>query len=347
MLTGVTTVILVRSNENSSSLVSIPVTILVVASTVSISALCSGLNVSIMALDPADIRRKAKLGDRDARKVRPFRRNIHLTLSAILLTNVAAVSATSLVLENVFYGLIAGILSTLLIVIFGEILPQALFVRRALKVCARLSPLMRAMIILTYPVSKPLQLLLDSLFKGERAKLQTRQELGLMISEHLGTKESELDEDEVEIIRGALQLSEKRVRDIMMPIKNVYWLEPQTVIDDAKIDEIKTNGRSRIPIFNKQKTICYGVLLMKQLVDIDFDNQQWRVDDLPLHPTQTVGSMTALDTMFRKFIGAHSHLVPVEKDDKIIGIVTIEDLIEEILGHEIEDETDRQMAKVA
>jgi len=320
--------------------VSIPVIILVVTTTVGLSAVCSGLNVSIMALDPADLRRKAKLGDRDARRVRPFRRNIHLTLSAILLSNVAAVSATSLVLENIFYGLIAGILSTLLIVVFGEILPQALFVRQALKVCSRLTPFMRLMIIITYPVSKPLQLLLDSLFKGERARLQTRSELGLMISEHLGTKESELDEDEVEIIRGALQLSEKRVRDITTPIKLVYWLEPETIIDDQLIDEIKASGRSRIPIFNKQRTICYGVLLVKQLVDVDFDTEPPRVDELPLHPTQAVGSMTALDTMFRKFIGAHSHLIPVEKDDRIIGIVTIEDLIEEILGHEIEDETD-------
>jgi CBS domain containing-hemolysin-like protein len=327
--------------------VSIPVTILVVVGTITVSAICSGLNVSIMALDPADLRRKAKLGDSDARRVRPFRKNIHLTLSAILLTNVAAVSATSLVLESVFYGLIAGILSTLLVVIFGEILPQALFVRQALKVCSRLTPLLRLMIFLTYPVSKPLQLMLDSLFKGERARLQTRHELGLMISEHLGTKESELDEDEVEIIRGALQLSEKRVRDILMPMKNVYWLEPQTVINDTKIDEIVAKGRSRIPIFNAQKTICYGVLLVKQLLDIDFDSQEVRVDDLPLHPTQTVGSMTALDTMFRKFMGAHSHLMPVEKDDKIIGIITIEDLIEEILGREIEDETDRRMARIS
>jgi metal transporter CNNM len=305
-----------------------------------VSAVCSGLNVALMALSPADLRRKAKLGDRAARAVLPLRRNTHLTLSAILLTNVAAVSATSLVLESVFYGLVAGVLATLLTVIFGEILPQAYFLRHALAFCGRLAPLLRFMTVITYPISKPLQLLLDQLFKGETAHLQSRHELGLMISEHLGARESELDEDEVEIIRGALQLSEKRVRDILTPIKHVYWLTPQTMIDSAKIDEIKASGRSRIPILNPGKTICFGILLVKQLVDIDFDEHPPRVDELPLHPVEAVGSMTALDTMFRKFIGSHTHLIPIEKDDAIIGVVTIEDLIEEIVGHEIEDETD-------
>lgn len=295
-----------------------------------------------MALDLNDLKRKAKLGDRNAKRVLPLRRSTHLTLSAILLSNVAAVSATSLVLESVFIGLLAGVIATLLTVVFGEIIPQAYFMRNALLFCSRLSPLLRLMIIITYPISKPLQILLDNLFTGETARLQSRHELGLMITEHLGSQQSELDDDEVEIIRGALQLSEKRVRDIVTPIKTVYWLEPQTVIDSNVIDQIKASGRSRIPIFNRAKTICYGVLLVKQLVDIDFGENPPRVDELPLHPTQTVGSMTALDTMFRKFIGAHTHLMPVEKDDKIIGVVTIEDLIEEIVGHEIEDETDHQ-----
>lgn len=307
---------------------------------IGVSAICSGLNVALMALDPADLKRKAKLGDKAARRVLPLRRNTHLTLSAILLTNVAAVSATSLVLESVFYGLVAGVLATLLTVIFGEIFPQAFFLRNALRFCFRFARLLRLMTIVTYPISKPLQLLLDRLFRGETARLQSRHELGLMITEHLGSEQSELDEDEVEIIRGALQLSEKRVRDIATPIKDVYWLQPQTVIDGQKIDEIKASGRSRIPVFNKQKTICFGILLVKQLVDIDFDDNPPRVDELALHPVEAVGSMTALDTMFRKFIGAHTHLMPVERDDEIVGIVTIEDLIEEIVGHEIEDETD-------
>jgi CBS domain containing-hemolysin-like protein len=76
-------------------------------------------------------------------------------------------------------------------------------------------------------------------------------------------------------------------------------------------------------------------------VDIDFDEEPVLVRDMPLHSTQIVGSMTALDTLFRKFITGGSHLIPIERDDKIIGVVTIEDLLEEIVGHEIEDETDR------
>lgn len=309
---------------------------------VGFSAVCSGLNIALMSLEIADLRRKAKLGSKEAKRVLPLRTNAHLTLAAILLTNVGAVSASSLVLEHHLNGLLAGIISTLLIVVFGEVLPQAYFASRALRLCALLSPLLRAMIILTYPVSKALQLLLDKLFgEQQETHLQSRRELGLLISEHLGHDESELDDDEVEIVRGALQLSEKRVRDIITPLRNVYWLLPDAEIDSIAIDEIKARGWSRIPVFNKQHTTCYGLVLMKDLVDINFDDDPVLVRELPLYPTQIVGSMTALDTLFRKFITGGTHLIPVEKDDRIIGIVTIEDLLEEIVGHEIEDETDR------
>lgn len=305
-----------------------------------VSAICSGLNIAIMSLDLADLRRKAKLGNHYAKRLVGLRHNHHLTLASILLLNVAVVSANSLLLEAHMNGILAGSLSTLLIVVFGEIMPQALFSRNPLLYCGRFSPFIRAIILITYPISKPLQLLLDKLFAHSESRVQSRQELGLVISEHLTNETSELDEDEVEIMRGALLLSEKRVRAIMTPIKKVYWLTPDTILDAKRIDEIKKFSYSRIPIFNRNRTRCFGVLLMKDLVDIDFDERAYRVDELPLHDSEPVGSMTALDTMFRKFITAPSHLIPIEKNDLIVGIVTIEDLIEEILGHEIRDESD-------
>ncbi|MGH7238986.1 MAG: CNNM domain-containing protein, partial [Candidatus Saccharimonadales bacterium] len=213
---------------------------LIVAALVMFSALCSGLNVALMALDGNDLKRKARLGNRAAATVLPLRTNSNLSLAAILLASVAAVSATSLVLNSQFTGWIAGAVTTLLIVIFGEIFPQAYLVRHALRATAKLSPLLKLMIFCTWPLSKPLQLLLDKVFgKHVSRSLQSRHELGLMIAEHADNAKSELDYDEVEIIRGALQLSEKRVRDIMTPIRHVYWLEKNETIDGPKIDEIK------------------------------------------------------------------------------------------------------------
>jgi CBS domain containing-hemolysin-like protein len=295
----------------------------------------------------ADLRRKAKLGDKRAKRIIPLRRNVHLLLGSILFANVAAVSATSIVLGEHLNGFVAGIISTFLLVVFGEVFPQALFSKNPLGWTSRFSPLLKCMVFITYPASKPLQLLLDKLFPHKSRNLQSRGELGLLITEHLGAQESELDEDEVEIIRGALQLSEKRVRDIITPIEKTYWMSPDTKLDGSRIDDMKAQGYSRIPIFNQQLTKCYGVLLMKDLVDVDFDDNDYVVSDMRLYPTQLVGSMTALDTMFRTLLASGTHLIPIERDDSIIGVVTVEDLLEEIVGHEIEDETDRIKKRLA
>ncbi|MDL2363116.1 MAG: CNNM domain-containing protein [Patescibacteria group bacterium] len=309
---------------------------------IGLSAICSGLNIAVMSLNIEDLKRKAKLGNKQARRVLPLRKQTHLILASILFSNVAAVTGTSLVLDSRLEGWLAGLLSTLLIVVFGEVMPQALFSKDPLGWSSRFAPILRLMVIITFVLSKPLQLLLDVLFPKQNSKLQSRHELGLLINEHLADKRSELDDDEAEIMRGALSLSEKRVRDIMTDIRHTYWLSPDTELNDQAIDEMKHKGYSRIPILDENLTKCYGVLLMKELVDIDFDEKLYLVSDLPLHPTQLVGSMTALDTMFRKFIAAGTHLIPIERDDHIIGVITIEDLIEEIIGHEIEDETDRK-----
>jgi metal transporter CNNM len=312
---------------------------------VGLSAIFSGLNISLMSLDVHDLKRKKKLGDKDAARVLPYREKVHLSLASILFANVAVVSATSLVLEPHFHGLIAGLLSTVLIVIFGEVLPQAFFVRFALRFCATLAPVLQVTIWLTYVISKPLQLVLDAIISDNARSLHSRDELGLIIADHHRDAQSELDEDEVEIIQSALMMSEKNVASIMQPIDQVYWLSDEAVLDAATVDEIKEKGYSRVPVFDKQLTRCFGVLLMKDMVDIDFDGSPRPIRSFKLQKTKPIGCRTALDTMLRKFFSLHTHLVPIERDDVIIGIVTVEDLIEEIIGHEIADETDHMQGR--
>ncbi len=309
---------------------------------ISLSAIFSGLNIALMSLDVYDLKRKVENKNRYAKRVLPLREKSHLSLSAILFANVAVISANSIVLEHRFAGLMAGLISTILIVIFGEVIPQAFFVRFSLRFCSFFMPLVRLVIIITYPISKPLQLVLDKLLGHEKSQLHSRNELGMLIGEHLGGEKSELDADEVEIMKSTLMLSNKRVSEIMTPIDQTYWLTRNTIIDARKIDEIKEKGYSRIPVLSSNLEKCHGVILIKDLIDMDFDEKPMPVKDLELHIPTVIGSRTALDTMFRKFITAKSHLMPIEKDDKIIGIATIEDLLEEILGHEIADETDHK-----
>jgi len=317
--------------------------ILQVAILVAAAAIFSGLNISLMSLSVDDLKRKAKLGNTKAKRVLPIRKNAHLSLAAILFANVAVVSMSSLLLEHYFNGWIAGIATTLLMVVFGEVLPQAIFVKRALDFSAFFAPLIQFVSIITYPVSKPLASLLDKILGPEGRHLHTRAELGMLISEHKIGDESELDEDEVEIIQSALQLSEKTIKDIMQPIKDVYWLRQDAILDAKTVDAIKSHGYSRIPVFDRSLSQCFGVILMKDMVDVDFDENPIPVMNFRLHKTRAIGSRTALDTMFHKLSVVRSHLVPVEQNDKIIGIVTVEDLIEAIIGHEIEDETDRAL----
>lgn len=319
---------------------SIVATITLVLLLVLASAIFSGLNIALMSLDPERLRRQIKLGNKSAAKVLPFRLNIHLALASILLTNIGVISATSLVLDEHLSGIAAGILSTLLIVIFGEVLPQAFFAKNALLWTARFAWLLRLTTLVSYVVAKPLQLLLDRIVGHQPHRLYGREELGLLITEHVGAAQSELDEDEVEILRSVLMLSEKRVRSIMTPIERVYFLKPDTVLTDDQISEIIATGYSRIPILSADLTECVGILLRKDLITSYLEAKPYIISGLPLHQVEPVGSRMALDTLFRRFTRSRTHMLPIERSGKIIGIVTIEDLIEEIIGHEIQDETD-------
>ena len=312
---------------------------------VGLAAIFSGLNISLMSLQVSDLTRKARLGNPDARRVLPLRKNAYLSLASILFANVAVVSASTLVLESAFNGLIAAVATTILMVIFGELLPQAVFVRSALRFCAFFSPMIYLVTILTYPLSKPLAILLNRIIGHHDGGLHTRAELGMLIAEHHRTTKSELDDDEVEIIQSALLMSEKQVGEIMRPIKDVYWLSNTTILNAETVDDIKKHSYSRIPVFDKELTRCYGVLLMKDMVDVDFDNNPQAITGFHLHKTETIGRRTALDTMLRKFFRILSHLVPIEKDGRIVGVLTVEDLLEEIIGHEIADETDHALAR--
>jgi metal transporter CNNM len=101
------------------------------------SALFSGLTLGLMGLDKYELKRKVELGNADAQKVYPLRKQGNLLLTTLLVGNVAVNAALSIFLGSIASGLVAGVVATVLIVIFGEIIPQSVFSRFALKLGAR------------------------------------------------------------------------------------------------------------------------------------------------------------------------------------------------------------------
>ena len=102
-----------------------------------LSATFSGLTLGLMSLNPFDLRRKARLGNKHAQKIYPLRSRGNMLLSTLLIGNVAVNAALAVFLGSLTTGITASLLATGLIVVFGEIIPQATFSRYALRVGAK------------------------------------------------------------------------------------------------------------------------------------------------------------------------------------------------------------------
>lgn len=314
-------------------------TYLISAALLSLSALFSGLNLGLLGLDKTELRRKMKLGDELAARVLRIREQGNLLLCTLLLGNVAVNAALAIFLENIAGGLVAGILTTGLIVIFGEIVPQAYCSRNAIVVGAYTDWLTRVFIFLLYPVAGPLAWILDWVLGEEFPTIYSKEELQEIIRHHHGGEESPLDADEQRIVIGALSFSELRARDVLTPRTVVFALEEDAILDQATLAEIRTRGFTRIPIYREQIDEVVGVLNAKDLIGIAPGTP---VKDVRLRGKPLVATEAArLDELLNRFVATKAHLaLVVDEYGGLKGIVTLEDVMEEILRTEIVDELD-------
>ena len=323
---------------------------LIIAVLVFFSGAFSGLTIGMFSLNLSDLERKIKLGNKEAEKVIKIRKNGYLLLCTLLLGNVAVNSAMAIFLGSIASGLIAGIISTALIVTFGEIIPQAVFTRFALKFGAKFVWLVRIFIFLTFPISAPLAWILTKLLGTEQPTIWKKQEIKEIIKDHEDSPVSAIDKEEERILLGALSFSDKTAKHIMTPRSVVYSLGAETVVEPTLCHEIKTKGFTRIPVHEKNIDNIIGLLFVKDLIGIDFQNKI-KVSELCNKDKKLIISETMkLDILLNRFIQDKIHIAIVfDEFGNFIGIVTLEDVIEEIINVEIVDEADKiiDMQKLA
>jgi len=310
-----------------------------------LSALFSGLTLGLLSLDKNELNRKISLGDKKAKKVFSVRKNGNLLLCTLLLGNVGVNSAIAIYLGDIANGLVAGITATGLIVILGEILPQAIFSRYALDIGAKTAWFVKILIVILFPICFPIAWMLNKVLGEEIPTVYSKKELMKIIEEHEDSHHSDLDEDEERIIKGALSFSEKTAEDILTPRSILYLLEESEILTKTKLLAIKKNAYSRVPVYKKDKDNIVGVLLVKNLIGIS-PLKKVRSIYTKIMPA-TFNQDTRLDHLLSYFLKSKNHLVLIKNNfDLIVGIVTLEDVIEEILNVEIMDESDIEHADI-
>jgi len=309
---------------------------------VTLSGTFSGLTLGMFSLNVTALERKIKLGDVRAQKIYTVREKSSLLLCTLLLGNVAVNSAIAIFLGSIAKGVIAGIISTGLIVVFGEIFPQAVFSRHALTLGAKTVWLVRVFMVLLFPVSWPLAWLLDKILGKESAVLWSKQEIMEIIKFHEDSPESPIDSDEERISLGALSFSDKTAENIYTPRSHVYCLQGERLMDSHLLSEIKERGFSRIPVYMESDPLRMGILMAKELIGIKGDENRTVWEFVHKENLIIIPEYIKLDSLMNMFIQRKMHLGLIfNKDKKFIGIVSLEDVLEEILREEIFDEMDK------
>jgi metal transporter CNNM len=229
-------------------------------------------------------------------------------------------------------------------VIFGEVVPQAVCVRYGLAIGAKCAPAVLCLMWLLSPVAYPIAKLLDHVLGAHEAHTYKKAELKSFLQFHRQGEEP-LRDDEISILNGVLELNTKKLESIMTPIKDAVTLSADTVLDHKMVDFILMSGYSRFPVHEPGKPLSFiGFLLIKKLLTYD-PSKSRPVSSFPLsvlpeaHPS--INCFQALDY----FQTGRAHLLLISntpgKAGGGIGVVTLEDIIEEIISEEIVDETDR------
>ncbi len=313
---------------------------IIVVVLVLLSGLFSGLTLGLLSLDKSELERKISIGNKDAKKVYSVRRRGNLLLCTLLLGNVAVNSTLAIFLGNIASGVVAGLVATGLIVVFGEIIPQATFARYALQVGAKTAWIVKIFIFILFPVCWPIAWILDKTLGDEMPSIYSKKELIEIIKEHQGSKESAVDTDEERIIEGALSFSDKTAEQIMTPRTVVFAVDADANLDRKLLNKIKKEGFTRVPVYKKDIDNVVGLLYAKDLINIKLNAKVKGL--IRKEKSLVISRGEKLDTLLNMFIQSKVHLAFVKNEfDGLEGVVSLEDVIEEILKQEIVDESDQ------
>jgi len=323
--------------------------LLLVALCLLVSAFFSAAEMAFIAANRIRLRHMAEQGSRIARGyMEAFQQPERLLSTAMMGVTIAHVSASALTTALLipWVGRQAPLWATLaltpLMLVFGEILPKALTQQRATAIALRLFDLLRAASWVLAPLVSVANVIVGAILKGlgyreRRDPFVSRDDLRLLFQvEPAGP--SDVKEAEREMIEGIFDLGETAVREVMVPLVDVVAVPEEALVEEA-VARIQESGHSRLPVYRERIDHVIGIVTALDILARGAEEESVKA---LLRPAYYVPATKRIDDLLREMQRQRILLaVVVDEYGGSEGIVTVEDIVEQIVG-EIEDEHERQ-----
>jgi putative hemolysin len=318
-----------------------------------LSAFFSSAETAYIAANPYSLEYREKKGSKPAGLARKIRARTNDLLATILIGNTLANAAAASLATTLFVAVLpeehrsraviyATFGTTLLLLVFAEINPKTFAAHNAVRTATWFAYPLRAAMFLLAPVVKLFTLLSGVLMPSSRS---AKDSPGLSPSEeetriaiHAGIRG--LSALRRRIVSGALDIGSRPVKEVMVPRPEVKALE----IDAGRetvLATLRSTGYSRYPVYRGRLDNIEGIVHSKDIVAFLIDNKEFSVQDV-MRPSFFVPELASLEKVLLQMQEKAVHMaIVVDEFGNVDGLVTLEDIIEEIVG-EIQDEHDGQ-----
>ena len=224
---------------------------------------------------------------------------------------------------------------------FGEITPKTYCNANSTKVALRCAPILLVFSYAFYPVVKFFETITNGVVRitgsSQTPPPITEDEIKGVIDQ--GLEENALEKEEMELVHGALKFDDTVIRSVMTPRTKMFVLNSKMLLFEA-LPQINQRGHSRIPIFGDTSDDIVGFIHVSDVLkELEKDNKMVSLEQIA-RKAVFVSQEKMVSSMLKEMKGRKTHMaIVVDEHGGVEGLVTLEDLLEEIVG-EIEDETD-------
>jgi CBS domain containing-hemolysin-like protein len=313
---------------------------------ITVSALCSICEAVLYSISASQVEMLKKSGDQTAIHLQKLRADIDEPITAILTLNtiantvgaaVAGAAAAKLFGDQNFI-LFSGTF-TLSILIFSEILPKTIGVTYAYKLAPVITYPLLLMVITLKPIVWLCRYITRILPQRSEESISAKE---IQTIAALSLESGDIEEDEEKVINNIIELKSKIVREVMTPRTVTFSIAEHITIEEAMSMVTQLSSHSRIPLYDEEPNDVTGIVMRKDILQAAAEGKnELKLSDYS-HPAHFVPETAPLNRILVDFFDQRQHLfVVVDEYGTVTGIISMEDVLEEIVGREIIDESDK------